>query len=187
MTETPLTAAEAAADAPEPKLVPVQESIKYRRRAQQAESRITDLEQQLQDMQSQLESRSDELAQAEAQRDEGATQHTELANRLTATQSLASAGVADMETAMLLLSHRTDLAAEAAPDAILQSVEELLLDKPFLREAPAAALPTATATPTSLATGHLGQLADAAEQAIASGDRRDVAEYLRLRRQQRFI
>jgi TolA-binding protein len=187
MTEPTPTATEVASSGPEPKLVPVQESIKYRRRAQQAESRITELEQQLHDMQSQLDASSDELAQAEAQRDEGASQQAELSNRLAATQSLASAGVVDMETAMLLLAQRIDLAGDHDSGAMLHAVEDLLLDKPFLREVPAASLPAATATPAALAGAHLGQLADAAEQAIATGDRRDVAEYLRLRRQQRFI
>ena len=54
-------------DAPaEPKLVPVGESIKYRRRAQQAESKTTELQQQLDDLKGQLEHRNEELAVAEA-------------------------------------------------------------------------------------------------------------------------
>jgi len=168
------------------RLVPVSESIKYRRRAQKAEGRVAQLEQQLTEMQSQLDALGDELARAEAQRDEAAQRLVEAENRLTAERLMAMAGVADTETAVLLLSKRIDLTQELAGSAIADAVEELLVDKPFLRSGQESSLPGATASAKPSALGGLAALADAAERAIASGDRRDVAEYLRLRRQNSF-
>lgn len=185
MAENTEHPAPAEADGDE-KLVPVSESIKYRRRAQKAEARIAELEQQLTEMQSQLDALSDELAGAEAQRDEVAQRLVETENRLTAERLMAMAGVADIETAVLLLSQRIDLTQELTGEAVLEAVEELLVDKPFLRTGQGSSLPGATASAKPAAGGGFGALADAAERAIESGDRRDVAEYLRLRRQNSF-
>ena len=60
------------------------------------------------------------------------------------------------------------------------------MDKPFLRSGQESSLPGATASAKASVPGGFAALADAAERAIASGDRRDVAEYLRLRRQNSF-
>ena len=167
-------------------LVPVKESIKYRRRAQQAEGRAEDLEQKLTELQSLVAARDEEMAHIESQRDETNTRLVELENRLRASELLAGADVLDMETAMVVLGQRMDLSEPTDADTLTSAVETLLLDKPFLRDGGGVGLPGKTA---SAATGHLGvaQLVDAAERAIESGDRRDVAEYLRLRRQQRLI
>ncbi len=172
------------ADAPEAegKLVPVAESIKYRRRAQQAEGRMHELEQQLTDIRTQLDRRNEELAVAEAQRDEARVQLVAAANQRSAERLLAEAGVVDFEAAGLLLTKRMDLTAELDEEAIRRGVEQLLVDKPFLVR-PSAALPPATASPRSERTGPFAQLAQAAERAVQTGSRRDVAEYLRLRRQ----
>ena len=62
------------------------------------------------------------------------------------------------------------------------SVEQLLLDKPFLVKR-ATPLPPATASARADRPGTFAQLAQAADRAVRTGDRRDVAEYLRLRRQ----
>ena len=51
------------------RLIPVSEAIKYRRRAQQAESVLQQFEQRLEDTQAQLEERLEQLAKAESQRD----------------------------------------------------------------------------------------------------------------------
>lgn len=170
----------------EAQLVPVSESIKYRRRAQKAEGRTEEVEQQLKEMQSQLDAHSDELAQAEAQRDEVASRLVETESRLAAERLMATAGLADTETAMLLLSERVDLTQALDGGALADAVEELLIDKPFLRTGRASSLPGATASAKPSVPGSFGALADAAQQAIESGDRRDVAEYLRLRRQNSF-
>ncbi len=166
----------------ESKLVPVGESIKYRRRAQQAENRVQEIEQQLKELQTQLEGRTEQFGQAEAQRDEAFQALRGTENRLAAERLLAGAGVVDLETAGLLLAGRIDLSAPIEPDPLSQSIEQLLIDKPFLRRPIQPSLPPATASAKHGASSSLAQLSQAAERAIQSGDRRDVAEYLRLRR-----
>ena len=163
------------------KLVPVGESIKYRRRAQQAETRLQQVEQQLKEFQSQSSSHGDQLATAEAQRDELRQQLTILENRLSAERLLAQSGVVDVEAAWLLLSKRMDLNEELEREALSRGVEQLLVDKPYLRPA-AAGLPPGTASARSNQAGAAARLAQSAQKAVHSGDRRDVAEYLRLRR-----
>ena len=163
------------------KLVPVGESIKYRRRAQQAEGRMTQLEQQLTQLQEQLQTRGDELATAEAQRDEARQQMTQQNNQFSADRLLIQAGVVDLEAAHLLLQNRVDLGDELEPAEIEQAVQQLLVDKPFLRGG--SALPPRSASARRPVMSLTARIASAADRAVASGDRRDVAEYLRLRRQ----
>lgn len=167
----------AAAD----KLVPVGESIKYRRRAQQAEGRLTQIEQQLTQLQEQLQQRAEELATAEAQRDEARQQLTQMGNQTAVDRLLVQAGVVDLEAAHLLLGKRIDLGDELEPDQIESSVQQLLVDKPFLRGS--TPLPPKSASARGSAGSLTARIAQAAQRAVASGDRRDVAEYLRLRRQ----
>lgn len=186
MAENEEHSAQAKTDSGGARLVPVSESIKYRRRAQKAEGRVEEVEQQLKEMQSQFDAHSDEIARAEAQRDEAASRLVATENRLTAERLMATAGLADTETAMLLLSKRVDLTQELDGSAIADAVEQLLVDKPFLRAGGASPLPGTTASVKPSAPGGVAALADAAERAIESGDRRDVAEYLRLRRQNSF-
>jgi len=184
--EVPDTSEQAEAQATLSKLVPVGESIKYRRRAQQAEVRIQEIEQQLADFQSQLERRNEEIAAAEAQRDELQLRLLESDNRHSAERLLGDAGVVDLETASLLLGKRVRLDEDLEPEALRQQVEQLLLDKPFLRQLPAepgASLPPKSASPRPTHMSAASQLAQAAQRAVHSGNRRDIAEYLRLRRQ----
>ena len=169
-------------DEPADRLVPVAESIRYRRRAQRAETKLTQFEQQLADAQAQLDGRLEQLAAAEAQRDELRTRLDLAATHASAERMLRQAGVADVETAMALLEKRTDLAV--APDAgqLEQEIQRLLQDKPILLADPPR-LPGKTASARLAASGP-ARLARAATRAAVSGSRRDVAEYLRLRRQQ---
>jgi division protein CdvB (Snf7/Vps24/ESCRT-III family) len=167
---------------PDTKLVPVGESIKYRRRAQQAEGRLEQLQQKLDELETQLQQRQEEIATAEAQRDEAAAHATRLENRLTADRKLAEAGVVDIETASVLLGRSVDFSEPVDDEALDRHVEQLLTDKPFLTAANAAALPAQTASARVPQHAASSQLADAARRAATSGDRRDVAEYLRLRR-----
>lgn len=147
-----------------------------------ADERIHLVEQQLETLQRQLQSRSEELGTAEAQRDEARQQLVMADNRLAVERLLSQAGVVDVEAASLLLSRRLDLAEEIESDAISRAVEKLLLDKPFLRSAPPAGLPPRSSSAKSSAASLSARLAQTAERAARSGDRRDVAEYLRLRR-----
>lgn len=169
------------------KLVPVGESIKYRRRAQQAETKLAELDRTVKDLQSQLDGRGEELAAAEAQRDEARSGLVEAQNRSSAQQMLMQSGVVDLETATMLLSKRVDLASEIDPQALTAKIEELLLDKPFLLGVGGGggqrSLPPKTASGRQGRQGIPGRLAQAAQQAVTTGNRRDIAQYLRLRRQ----
>ncbi len=167
--------------------VPVAEAIKYRRRAQQAENQIQGLEQQLEGTQSQIQRQSDDLATAEAQRDETGTQLTIAENRLAAERLLSETGVVDLETTSTLLSKRLDFAEDQDRETLVNAIEQLLLEKPFLKNAADVSLPPRTASPRPSRATVSGQLAQAAERAARSGDRKDVAEYLRLRRQTSII
>ena len=137
---------------------------------------------QVHELKAQLQQRNDELAAAEAMRDEANSRLIETENRLAAERRMSEAGVVDMQAASVLLAERIDLAGEHEDEAISTAVDRLLLDKPFLRR-PAGGLPPASASARTGETAAAGQLADAAERAAKSGDRKDVAEYLRLRRQ----
>ena len=168
------------------RLVPVAESIKYRRRAQQAESRLQEVEQQLQDIQAQFDLRSDELAAAEAQRDEAKHAVIVAEDRAAAQRMLAESGVVDLEAACMLLERRANFGDGFEEETLARNVEQLLLDKPFLRNtigSYAGSLPPRSASPKGTPESPAARLALAAEQAAQSGGRRDVADYLRLRRQ----
>ncbi|MHC4981543.1 MAG: hypothetical protein ACYTF6_00030 [Planctomycetota bacterium] len=164
------------------KLVPVAESIKYRRRAQQAESRIKELEQSLTELQTQLENRNEELAAAKAQHDEARHRLSVAENRIVAERLLSEAGVIDLETASILLAKRVDLGGEMDRDSLARSVEQLILEKPFLHGSTGASLPPASASAKPPQSSPAAKLTQVAERAAQTGDRKDVAEYLRLRR-----
>lgn len=122
------------------------ESIKYRRRAQQAESRCQQIEQQLKDLQGQMDGRGEELATAEAQRDEAKTQLIVSENYRAAERMLLEAGVADLETACMLLGKRLDFGEDIEDQTLSRGVEQLLLDKPYLLKSASASLPPSTAS-----------------------------------------
>lgn len=184
MPEEPLENLEPAdSQTGEAKLVPVAEAIRYRRRAQQAESQLRELEQKLEGFQSQIQQHGEDLAAVEAQRNEAHTQLMVTETHLAAQRLLSEAGVVDLETTSTLLAKRLDFAKEIDPEALASSVEQLLLDKPFLRQTADPSLPPKTASARPPRAMAAGQLTQAAERATRSGDRRDVAEYLRLKRQ----
>jgi hypothetical protein len=161
------------------KLAPALEALKQRRGAQQGQERLRQLEQQLEVAQTQLSNQADQIARAEAQRDE-LQQAMETNRQRTAAERLFMlAGVADTEAAMLLLEKRVKLGEELEGAELQQAVERLLLDKPYL-------LPGGTTGKTAsrrIGTNLTGQIAKAAARAVQSGHRRDVIDYLRLRRQ----
>lgn len=183
MTDQTHTAtAEETAPEDSTKRVPVAESIKYRRRAQAAEAQIEELQQKLQDVTNSLDGRAEELAQAEAQRDEAQQRITSLENRMTVERMLAEVRAVDIETASMLLAQRLDFSEPIESETLQRSVEQLLLDKPFLL----GPLPAGTMPPVSASgvadTSEAGGVHRAARRAVETGSRRDVAEYLRLRR-----
>jgi hypothetical protein len=122
----------------------------------------------------------DALATAEAQRDEALHRLEEAQGRLSAERLLAAAGVSDVEAAATLLARRVDL-AQTQGEELRLGVEQLLLDKPYLRSGQVS-LPPPTASGRAPAAA---AIIEAAQRAARSGDRRDVAHYLRLRRASR--
>ncbi len=167
-----------AEDRQQGRMVPVGESIKYRRRAQQAEQRLEELDRRYQQL-------NEQFARAEAQRDEAQARLAEAQNRAAAERMLAEAGVVDIEAASLLLCRRLDLAGELDTEAIADGVERLLIDKPFLAggQKATASLPPSTASARAGEPTAAAQLSRAAQRAAGSGGRKEIAEYLRLRRQ----
>ncbi|MCK4626072.1 MAG: hypothetical protein KAV00_12220 [Phycisphaerae bacterium] len=165
------------------RFVPVSEAIKYRRRAQQAESALQQFEQRLEDTQTQLEERLEQLAKAESQRDEFRHQIDTLHTQSSAKRMLRDAGVADIETAMALLEKRIVFSDDIDEKQMRQAVDQLLQTKPILTSVPTG-LPGKTASARVDGVGAAARLTRSATQAAQTGNRRDVAEYLRLRRQE---
>lgn len=147
------------------KMVPVSEAIRYRKRAQAAEQQAEELTQQVE----KLRRQHSELAeQLQSRRDD-----EELSKRLSA------AGVTDVESGVLLAHKRM------GDDGDLDvAIERLRKDKPYLfatnlRETNSAPKKTAGAKERP---GTSPTMAQAAQQAAASGRRSDVHEYMRVRR-----
>ncbi|NLH16360.1 MAG: hypothetical protein GX455_07265 [Phycisphaerae bacterium] len=147
------------------KVVPVSEAIRYRKRAQAAEQQAEELSQTVE----QLRREHRQLAeQLQATRNE-----EELSKRLTA------AGVTDIEVGVLLARKRMEEDGD-----LDDAIERLRKDKPYLfatglRQTSAAPKKTAGARER---TGTSPTIAQAAQQAAASGRRSDVHEYMRVRR-----
>lgn len=145
------------------KLVPVTEAIRYRKRAQSAEQQLTEMQAQLDETQQRYE-QAEQMIDAMERR-----------QRIDAL--LAEADAVDIDAARLL----TEAAVRSMdePD-VAEAVNDLRRHKPFLFH------PDSTsANGLALAPQIEGQddpLAQAAERAQHSGDRRDLLRYLRLRR-----
>jgi hypothetical protein len=148
------------------KLVPVSEAIRYRKRAQSAEKRISSLEQELDEVQEQNEQFGKRLRDREKEQ--------ELTHKLTI------AGVNDLETAVLVAKSRLKESGDAQVDSV---IEQLRKDKSYLF----LDIPSGTASKTAgvKAESPSGQrgLERAAKKAAASGNRVDLQEYLKVRRQ----
>ncbi len=149
-----------APDEPTPKLVPVSESIRYRRRAQAAEQQLEALNAKLAEASTELERAREQMA------------HVDRLRQID--QQLIAADAVDLEAARLLTEH----AIEQMDDAqISEVVDDLRRHKPYLfrrRES--------LGGPSPRPRGTDGALDEAAAHAAASGDRRDLLRYLRLRR-----
>ncbi|MBM4018419.1 MAG: hypothetical protein FJ288_08865 [Planctomycetes bacterium] len=171
----------------------VQESIKYRRRAQEAERRAEALEtevQALRDAQDQRASDTEaELAQArgEAESLRSRLEAVERDRRLE--RELARAGCADPETALALARER--LAGGDPPEDLAAFARGILDEKPHLRATPGSGAPVPVArtlpprTAAAKSSGHVPaeRLADRlAQQARQSGNTTDLMTYMRARR-----
>ncbi len=149
--------------------VPVGESIRYRKRAQAAEQKVQELDSQLHESRAQSERLSAELDAMGLER------------RLAG--SLVSAGVSDLDTAMLVVRER--LSGEGSDEADVDSVvEQLRVEKSYLFggfEGLMAAERTSGVKDRSANSKSI--LESTAKRAVSSGSRADVQEYMRVRRQ----
>ena len=148
------------------KLVPVGEAIRYRKRAQSAEKEVSVLSQQLKEIEKNNERLACEL--------------DEIRIEQKLVQKLSSAGVSDIETALLVAKARVKSGEQADVDLV---IEQLKKEKGYLFD---SAKETSVSTPTAgvkeRKPGGQRVLEKAAKKAAQSGNRADVQEYLKVRR-----
>ena len=149
------------------KLVPVSESIRYRKRAQSAEKQVEMLAEQLSQAKAEAVQMSGQLNEIKCDQ--------ELAGKLTA------AGVVDLETALLLSKARIAKSENLSPE---ECVGQLKKEKQYLFATAEAnssgALKTAGAKERIVSSQSI--LEKAACRAAETGSRADLQEYLKLRR-----
>jgi hypothetical protein len=168
----------------------IQESIKYRRRAQEAERRAEALEAELANLRETQEGRADavevELAQARAEADTLRGRLEGIERDRLLERELVRAGCVDPETALAVARER--LSAGAPPEDLAAFARGLLEEKPHLRGEASPRRgdtvlppPTAGAKPAGDDAPRRAaeRLADRARQ---TGSPRDLAAYMRLRR-----
>ncbi len=150
----------------ESKLVPVAESIRYRKRAQTAEKKVEEL--------------SDRLSQSQKQALSLSEQLDEIRSEQKLTNKLIAAGTVDLESAVLLAKARMQEQKDLDVDDL---IEQLKKDKQHLFKKPSE---NVTSSKTSGAKDRASDgyvvLANAARKAANSGSRRDLHEYLKTRR-----
>jgi hypothetical protein len=148
------------------KLVPVTESIRYRKRAQSAEKKNEEL--------------SAELEQTKAELSEAAEQLESIRCEQELARKLLVAGATDLEAAVLLAKSRLKGNSESDLDGC---IEKLKKEKQYLfaKADTSGAAVRKTSGVKSKAAGQ-SILEQAAKKAAGSGDRRDLQEYLKLRR-----
>jgi hypothetical protein len=148
------------------RLVPVAESIRYRKRAQSAEKKIETL--------------TEQLSQAKAQTAELSEQLSYIQTEQKLMRQLAAAGAVDLETAVLIARARIQDKDDVDVTGI---IEQLKKEKQFLFTAGnSGPAPTKTAGVRDRATNSQTLLEKAAKKAATTGNRTDLHEYLRLRR-----
>lgn len=148
------------------RLVPVAESIRYRKRAQSAEKKLEVLTEQLAEAKSQTEKISEQLSTLQAEQ--------KLMHKLVA------AGVVDLETATLIAKVRMQNQNEADVDGM---IEQLKKEKQYLFGGPVGSVtPGKTAGAKERVANNQTLLERAAKKAATTGNRTDLHEYLKLRR-----
>ena len=148
------------------RLVPVAESIRYRKRAQSAEKQVEALAEQLAEAKSQAGRAAEEL--------EGVRREHEIVRKL------AGCGAIDLEAAVLLAKAKL----EGEPGADLDGViEQLRKEKQYLfAEANRASATKRTSGVRDRAQNSRTVIEKAAKKAATTGNRADLQEYLKLRR-----
>jgi len=148
------------------KLVPVAESIRYRRRAQSAEKKVETLAEQLAEVRSEAARVSEQLNETRAEQE--------------LTRKLSAAGAVDLETAVLIAKARAKGETQADLDGV---VEQLKKDKQYLFAGSSAAVGSKKTAGAKETIPHgQGILERAAKRAATTGNRTDLHEYLKVRR-----
>ena len=160
-TDESLAPAEHESAGPD-RLVPVTEAIRYRKRAQAAEQQLNELKQQLEQRHQQLNTAQQTIAQLEKRQ------------RIDAL--LNEADAVDLGVARLLTEQAVSEMDE--PDLDL-AVDDLRRHKPYLFRQSATSSPAMAPRVTTNGQDPTDQ---AAQRAVDSGSRRDLLDYLRLRR-----
>ena len=155
-----------ASDNDSTRLVPVAESIRYRKRAQSAEKKI--------------ESLTEQLAEAKAQTAELSGQLSDIQTEQKLMRQLAVAGAIDLETAVLIAKAKM----QGKDDAdVTGMIEQLKKEKQYLFTAGnSGQAQTKTAGAKDRVTNSQTLLERAAKKAATTGSRTDLHEYLKLRR-----
>ena len=149
------------------KLVPVSEAIRYRKRAQIAEKKAAELQEQ--------------LKEAVEKKDFLAGKVSEIKLEHDLADKLITAGAVDLEAAMLVAKSRMQGDEQADADVV---IEQLRKQKGYLFDEMERVLaPSKTAGVKERVSSGKKVLERAAKQAATSGNRADLQEYLRLRRQ----
>jgi hypothetical protein len=148
------------------KLVPVTESIRYRKRAQSAEKKIEDL--------------TKELAQMKLQTGEMAKELSSVRMEQKLIRKLAAAGAIDVEAAVLIAKSKIGDGTEVDLDGMIQQLKR---EKQYLFSGSNAVV-TVKRTAGAKDRVHNNQtiLERAAKKAATTGNRTDLHEYLKLRR-----
>jgi len=148
------------------KLVPVAESIRYRKRAQGAEKKV--------------EALAEELAEAKTQAAKMSKQLRNVQTEQKLMRKLAAAGALDLEAAVLIAKTRIEDEPEADLDGV---IEQLKKEKQYLFTGVSGAVTAKkTAGAKERVTNSQTVLEAAAKRATTTGNRADLQKYLRLRR-----
>jgi len=154
----------------EAQVVPVSEAIRYRKRAQAAEHQVEQLTTQLTELEQ-------EHCAVKGQVDQ-MRQETEL------TQQLTQAGVKDLEAALLLAQRRLHDGNGEKQD-VPHVIEQLRKERPYLFDA-GEEIDVGLTRPTASVRTHsqtgVQTLSRMAERARTTGGRKDMQEYMRIRR-----
>lgn len=147
------------------KLVPVAESIRYRKRAQSAEKKVEIL--------------AEQLAEAKSQAAKLAEQLNDIQLEQKLTRKLAQAGAIDLETAVLIAKAR--VGSNGDIDVV---VEQLKKEKQYLfaESSSGVTVTKKTAAAKDRLPDSRAILERAAKKAATTGNRADLQQYLRLRR-----
>jgi hypothetical protein len=148
------------------KLVPVSESIRYRKRAQSAEKKSELLTDELADAKAEVTKLNEQLSQVHVERE--------------LTRKLALAGAVDLEVAMLVAKSKMSGQSEADSDSV---IEQLKNEKQYLFVSSNESVVSQKTAGVKDRVAHpQAALERAARRAAKTGSRVDLQEYLKRRR-----